>query len=137
MTCQVILGLLQSSGAWVAHSRRARTKGVCHFLGGAFAGAAPQVAYNLFIALIADAGYTVISTPYAVTFKHADCARLVRQQFLDAVSELRTTGRRYLAPEAAPTIGMGHSNGALLHLLIGCLFDRPSDANVIVSYNNK
>lgn len=48
-----------------------------HFLGGAFAGAAPQLLYNTFVELLADAGYTVISTPYKVTFQHDVCARQV------------------------------------------------------------
>ena len=48
-----------------------------HFLGGAFAGAAPQLLYNSFVELLADEGYTVISTPYKVTFQHDVCARQV------------------------------------------------------------
>lgn len=48
-----------------------------HFLGGAFAGAAPQLFYNSFIELLADSGYTVIATPYRVTFQHDVCARKV------------------------------------------------------------
>jgi hypothetical protein len=62
---------------WLAHPRSARTKGVVHFLGGAFAGAAPQLLYNSFVELLADAGYTVIATPYKVTFRHDACARQV------------------------------------------------------------
>ena len=31
------------------------------------------------IKLLAEAGYTVISTPYAVTFKHTDCAAAVQE----------------------------------------------------------
>jgi hypothetical protein len=48
-----------------------------HFLGGAFAGASPQLIYPLLLQMLAKAGYTVISTPYAVTFKHLNCARSV------------------------------------------------------------
>jgi len=48
-----------------------------HFLGGAFAGAAPQLLYNSFVELLADAGYTVVATPYKVTFQHDVCARQV------------------------------------------------------------
>ena len=29
--------------------------------------------------MMADAGYTVISTPFAVTFKHTDCAAAVHE----------------------------------------------------------
>jgi hypothetical protein len=76
----LFLQLLQDrSKTWLAHPRSARTKGVVHFLGGAFAGAAPQLLYNSFVELLADAGYTVISTPYKVTFQHDKCARQVRR----------------------------------------------------------
>ena len=50
-----------------------------HFLGGAFAGASPQLIYPLLLQLLARAGYTVISTPYAVTFKHVVCAGAVHK----------------------------------------------------------
>lgn len=55
----------EGTKAWVAHPRAARVSGVIHFLGGAFAGAAPQLLYNGFIEQLADAGYTTIATPYA------------------------------------------------------------------------
>ena len=35
--------------------------------------------YGVLIRLLAEAGYTVISTPYAVTFKHTDCAEAVQE----------------------------------------------------------
>lgn len=35
--------------------------------------------YGVLIRLLAEAGYTVISTPYAVTFKHTDCAAAVQE----------------------------------------------------------
>jgi alpha-beta hydrolase superfamily lysophospholipase len=60
----------------------------------------------------------------------------VRQAFVDSLAELRATGRAYLAPPKAPQFGVGHSNGALLHLLIGAFEPGASDANVIISYNN-
>jgi hypothetical protein len=62
--------LQEGSKAWVAHPRAARVNGVIHFLGGAFAGAAPQLLYNDFIELLADAGYTTIATPYAGELHH-------------------------------------------------------------------
>ena len=69
---------LQQGGVWIAH-RNQRPKGLVHFIGGAFAGAAPQVLYNLFIELLAQEGYTVITTPYHVTFRHTDTAHNVSQ----------------------------------------------------------
>ncbi|KAG2439662.1 hypothetical protein HXX76_005012 [Chlamydomonas incerta] len=125
------------TGAWVV-APQYRSKGVVHFLGGAFAGAAPQVVYSLLLDSIADAGYTAIATPYAVTFRHDDCARSVRQQFLDSVAELRgAAGLPDAAPDGVPVIGMGHSNGALLHLLIGSFFPGAAATNIVISFNNK
>jgi hypothetical protein len=185
----------EGSGAWVAHARTARRpRALIHFLGGAFAGAAPQVrrarawqrgaqqavdsagpcttgrrrrchgrlpplpstrspfpplaptpprprpekvAYHLKIELLAEAGFTVVATPYRLTFKHLDAAREVSSAFSAALAELRASGRGYLAPPGAPVVGVGHSNGALLHLLIGAVAPGHADANVLVSYNNK
>ncbi len=56
-----------------------RPKGIVHFLGGAFAGATPQLLYPGLIRALSKAGYAVISTPYAVTFRHLDCAQRVQQ----------------------------------------------------------
>jgi hypothetical protein len=74
--------------------------------------------------------------PAAVTFRHDQCAKVVRKTFLDSVSELRRSGRSYLVPAKAPCFGVGHSNGALLQLLIGSLEPGATQANIIISYNN-
>ena len=104
------------------HARAARKpRAVVHFLGGALAGAAPQVAYHLLLERLAEAGLTVVATPYRLTFRHLDCARAAAAAFDGAVAELRAAGRAYLAPPGAPVVGVGHSNGALLHLLLGAL----------------
>ncbi|KAI8463608.1 MAG: hypothetical protein J3K34DRAFT_388971 [Monoraphidium minutum] len=129
---------LEQTGAWVVHTRAARRpRAVVHFLGGAFAGAAPQVAYHLLLELLAEAGFTCIATPYLLTFKHLDCARDTAASFRAAVGELRAGGRGYLAPPGSAVVGVGHSNGALLHLLIGALLPGHAAANVLVSFNNK
>ena len=59
-----------------------------HFLGGAFAGASPQLIYPLLLQLLARAGYTVISTPYAVTFKHLVCAGAVQKVCMPVLPEI-------------------------------------------------
>ena len=69
----------QVGGVWVTGPASGRHKATVHFLGGAFAGASPQLIYPLLLQTLAQAGYTVVSTPYAVTFKHLDCARAVHQ----------------------------------------------------------
>lgn len=72
-----------------------RPKATVHFLGGAFAGASPQLIYPLLLQTLARAGYTVISTPYAVTFKHLDCARSVHDvRFGSAIFANDTCAKR-------------------------------------------
>ena len=71
--------MLQVAGSWVVAPAAGRPRGTVHFLGGAFAGAAPQVAYALLLQLLAEAGYTCVATPYAVTFQHLVCASAVQQ----------------------------------------------------------
>jgi len=71
--------LLQVAGSHVTAPLLQQPKGIVHLLGGAFAGAAPQLAYQFLINWVANAGYTVVATPYAVTFRHLDCAARVHQ----------------------------------------------------------
>jgi len=59
------------------------------------------------------------------------------QNFLRCVTQLRNEGRGLWVPEDAPLHGIGHSNGALMHLLIGAFYDRPVASNVAISFNNK
>ncbi|EFN59858.1 hypothetical protein CHLNCDRAFT_29389 [Chlorella variabilis] len=128
----------------VAPTRR-RPKGVVHFLGGAFVAAVPHLTYPLLLERLADGGYTCIATPYPVTFQHVECAHAVHAAFEGALAQLRGGGgsggggggalASWAAPRDAPVHGVGHSNGALLHLLVGS--GRPGRAsNILISYNN-
>lgn len=47
-------------------SGRKSAQGIIHFLGGAFAGAAPQLLYPVVVGQLASQGYTVIATPFPV-----------------------------------------------------------------------
>ncbi len=49
----------------------------------------------------------------------------------------RTLAQRELVPSLAPCLGVGHSMGSLLHLLIGSIMPTPTNGNVLISYNNK
>ncbi|KAL4429857.1 hypothetical protein ABPG77_010974 [Micractinium sp. CCAP 211/92] len=133
-----------------------RPKGLVHFLGGAFVGAAPLPVYSLFLELLAEGGYTCVATPYAVSFQHLECAQAVSSAFDSAVQQLRTQQGGWAAPAGLPVHGVGHSNGALLHLLIGSAVLRAGSeasssstttvaqllgreqraSNVLISYNN-
>ena len=60
------------------------------------------------------------------------------QGFEAALAELRADRyQRWAVPQGLPVHGVGHSNGALLHLLIGCQQATPNTSNVIISFNNK
>ncbi|KAL4437405.1 hypothetical protein ABPG75_004544 [Micractinium tetrahymenae] len=106
-------------GAMAVAPTKRRPKGLVHFLGGAFVGAAPLPVYSLFLELLAEGGYTCVTTPYAVTFQHLECSQVVHSAFQAAVQQLRQQQGGWAAPPGLPVHGVGHSNGALLHLLIG------------------
>ena len=40
-------------------------------------------------------------------------------------------------PEEAPLHGVGHSNGALMHMLLGATRAMPYASTVAISFNNK
>ncbi len=44
---------------------------------------------------------------------------------------------RGLAPLDVPLLGVGHSMGALMHLLIGSRHAGSTSGNVVISFNNK
>lgn len=107
-------------------------RALIHFLGGAIVGAAPDITYRYILEKLADNGFLVVSTPYTLSF-----------DYITTCDEIITKFER-IAPTLAqqygpiPVIGVGHSCGSLLHLLITTLFpDTPRAANVLISYNNK
>ena len=128
------------------------SKGVVHFVGGAFAGASPALGYGLLLSLLADGGYTVIATPFAVSFRHAEAAAKVSASFQAAVKELSGGSdngvglyswavRDEVTGRPLPVHGVGHSMGSLLHLLScslslsGANDNRAS--NVLMAFNNR
>ena len=62
---------------------------------------------------------------------------LISQQFLTTLAKLRAGPRANLAPAGLPVHGVGHSNGALLHLLVGSLYAPQNASNILISFNNK
>uniref|UniRef100_A0A8R7UFZ5 Uncharacterized protein n=1 Tax=Triticum urartu TaxID=4572 RepID=A0A8R7UFZ5_TRIUA len=123
--------------------RGARPLAVVKFLGGAFIGAAPEATYGYLLELLAQEGFLVVCVPYNVTFDHAAAAREVFERFHGCYDALRASG----LPEAGlgaldiaglPLYSVGHSNGALLQLLVGSYFsEKIPKANAIVSFNNR
>eukprot|EP00897_Mesotaenium_endlicherianum_P006391 jgi/Mesen1/5780/ME000293S04933 len=122
-------------GAWVLKPQGgAPLKAVVHFIGGAFVGASPQLTYRLFLESLADRGVLVIATPYASGFDHlriADDALFRFDRCLRSLSFALPTLRDL------PVYGMGHSMGALAHMLIGARYKVPREGNVLISFNNK
>lgn len=107
-------------------------RALLHFLGGAMVGAAPQVSYRYMLERLAQEGYLVVATPYQLSFDHLSTCDAVIDRFERIAPIL---ARQY---GAIPVVGVGHSCGALLQLLITSLFpDTPRAANALLSFNNK
>ncbi|XP_072983084.1 uncharacterized protein [Typha latifolia] len=116
---------------------------IIKFLGGAFVGAVPEVTYSHLMELLAKEGFLVVSVPYKVTFDHEMAAREVYERFHACLDELLASG----IPDAGitpldisclPLYSVGHSNGALLQMLVGSYFsEKLPKANAIVSFNNR
>ncbi|KAG6505610.1 uncharacterized protein LOC121986265 [Zingiber officinale] len=120
-----------------------KPKAVVKFLGGAFIGAIPEVTYSYLMEWLAKEGYLVVSVPYSVTFDHEKAAKEVYDRFHSCMDSLFTygipdAGITALDLSALPLYSVGHSNGALLQMLIGSYFDEKlPKANVIISFNNR
>ena len=107
-------------------------RALLHFLGGALVGASPHISYRYMLERLAEQGYLVVATPYNLSFDHLETCDAVIHRFERIAPMLaRTYG-------ALPVVGVGHSLGALLQLLISSLFpDTPRAANALLSFNNK
>ncbi|KAH7655345.1 alpha/beta-Hydrolases protein [Dioscorea alata] len=120
-----------------------KPKALIKFLGGAFVGAAPEVTYSYLMELLAKEGYLIVSVPYNVTFDHERAAKEVYERFHSCMEMLFSSGLPYANISASelvnlPLYSVGHSNGALLQLLVGCYFaEKIPKANAVVSFNNR
>lgn len=104
-----------------------------HFIGGAFAGASPQLTYRLFLEQLSDAcGWVVVATPFSTSFDHLRVADDAQFCFDRAVKLL---GSR--VPADLPVWGVGHSMGALAHTLIASRYALKRSGLVLISWNNK
>ncbi|CAN1180033.1 hypothetical protein LINPERHAP2_LOCUS34556 [Linum perenne] len=100
-------------GAWVLKPKNGKPNSVVHFIGGIFVGAAPQLAYRLFLEHLSEKGVLVIATPYASGFDYFQIADEVQFKFDRAYRFLQDS------VQDVPTFGIGHSLGSVIHLLIG------------------
>ncbi|CAD7703235.1 unnamed protein product [Ostreobium quekettii] len=104
---------------------------VMHFVGEAFVGAAPQIAYRQLLEAIAERRILVVATPYRTSFDHLRAADEAQFKFDSAMNAIG----RYA--EDVPVYGVGHSLGALIHLLISSRYAVERAGNVLMSFNNK
>jgi len=126
-------------------SSQGRPKACLHFLGGALVGAAPHVSYRYILERLSEEGYLVVATPYHLSFDHLATCQSVAERF-EAVWN-NALVEEY---DTLPIIGVGHSCGSLLHLLMstglysssksggsGTVSVPHRAANVLMSFNNK
>lgn len=107
-------------------------RALIHFLGGALVGAAPHISYRYLLERLAQSGYLIVATPYQLSFDYLSTCDVVISRFERIALPL---ARAY---GALPVVGIGHSCGSLLHVLITSLFpDTPRAANALISFNNK
>jgi len=68
-------------------------RGVIHFIGGAFAGAAPQLTYRLLLETLCHAAQlTVVATPFGTSFDHLAVADQCQFSFDRAMKTLELPG---------------------------------------------
>ncbi|MFM1843621.1 MAG: hypothetical protein RLZZ490_2364 [Cyanobacteriota bacterium] len=122
----------EMSGSWVLVPPQPIA--VVHFLGGAFVGTAPNVAYRWLLTELGKAGYLVVATPFLNTFDHTAIARSVLNRFENIIERLQ---KNHEIPGGfLPVYGLGHSMGCKLHLLIGSLYGVERAGNILIAYNN-
>ena len=99
-------------------------RGLVHFVGGALVGVAPRQAYSHFLETMARAGGVgIVATPCTglTGLDHWAAASEVMLRWCAAreqvYTEMRTSG--WAQPEALPVVGVGHSLGAKLLVLLG------------------
>ncbi|KAK9800800.1 hypothetical protein WJX73_006739 [Symbiochloris irregularis] len=127
----------QVGGAWVLRPKSgAKPRGVIHFVGGAFVGAAPQLSYRLLLELLAGHDFAIIATPFPTGFNHLDIADEAHFGFERALNLLQGSDPQ-LSDPSMPIFGLGHSLGSLVHLLIGCRYPVQRAGNIFLSFNNR
>mmetsp|Transcript_11783 Transcript_11783/g.14665 ORF Transcript_11783/g.14665 Transcript_11783/m.14665 type:complete len:551 (-) Transcript_11783:227-1879(-) len=107
-------------------------RALIHFLGGAIVGAAPDISYRYILERLSQKGFLIVATPFTLSFDYISTCDDIIGRF----ERIAPTLARQFGP--VPVVGVGHSCGALLQLLITTLFpDTPRAANALLSYNNK
>lgn len=119
-------------GNWVLFPPEGRpAEAVVHFLGGAFVGAAPQLAYRKLLEALASRNVAVVATPYSTSFDNLRAADEVQYKFSRCMTALQ--------PEIGllPVYGVGHSLGSMLHTMICARYSPVRAGNALMAYNNR
>jgi len=138
-------------------------KAIVHFLGGAFVSPQPTVAYRYVLEQLAKKDYAIIATPFAVDFNYRKPAADIKGKFSKACRELELAQDsengndnddrvRITNFSSLPQLAMGHSLGALMHVLLDCEYAKENGDDddgtlsttisstrgaALISYNNK
>ncbi|GBF91540.1 hypothetical protein Rsub_04280 [Raphidocelis subcapitata] len=119
-------------GSWVLFPPGgAAPEAVVHFLGGAFVGAAPQLAYRGLLEALAGRGVAVVATPYSTSFDHLRASDEIQYKFERTMAALGPRVSRL------PVYGVGHSLGSVLHSLICSRYNPDRAGNALMAYNNR
>lgn len=122
----------ESAGCWLWIPSQPRA--VIHFLGGAFVGTAPNLAYRWLLTELGQRGYAIIATPFSNSLDHQALARQALNRFDTAYDRLRQQNR--LPQGYLPIYGLGHSLGSKIQLLIGSSYPVERAGNILISFNN-
>ena len=124
----------------------ARFSGLVHMIGGAFVGTLPRQAYGVLIELLVAKGrVVVVATPCSglAGMDHYKAAYEAAFKFQTACSVLRRDlGADVFDADRLPTIGLGHSLGCKVQILMNSIADtraaagRQRCANVHLAFNN-
>ncbi|GJP36596.1 hypothetical protein CLOM_g21085, partial [Closterium sp. NIES-68] len=91
----------------------------------------------LFLTTLAHRGLMVVATPYASGFDHLRIADEAQFRFDRCMRSLSLKAMPPSDPMDLPVYGVGHSMGALVHLLIGARYAVERAGNIFLSFNNK
>ena len=86
--CVAALEWEECNGCQLLRPQQGRPRAMVHFLGGVLVSPAPQVAYRYMLEQMAERGYLVVATPYAVDFDYRKQAAEIRDKFEGARSTL-------------------------------------------------
>ena len=118
-------------GCWVLYPPEGAPRILVHFTGGAFVGAAPQLAYRPLLEALAARGALVITTPFATGFDHLRTADEIYFKLSRCIKSLGPSAM------TLPAYGLGHSLGSLMQVIICSRYIVPRAGNVLMSFNNR